>query len=239
MYHEFDMSLVRNEMKFSFLGRHKISGPPRLMPLHGYLDTDYHNRTFWAYGNQWPGRPAWDEKMTLHKGQLIVLNDDQLITFQLFPYKGGKTGGKSKPGDGYGLRASKPNSVHEAERKESPQSGKKGRGGGKKGDGAVWNLVDMTFPVRVRGMVLVGNHVLVAGTAGEQTDDPEKLLAALRNQGPAELWRINAENGEVIEKMKLTAAPVFDGLIAAGARVFVSQENGTVVCLGGIEGEKE
>jgi len=236
MYHEFDMSLVRNEMEFSFLARYRVAGAPRLMPLHGYLDTDYFNRTFWIFGNQWPGRPAYDEKMTGFTGQLIVMNDAQLITFQVFPYKGGKSGGKSKPGDGYGLRASRLNKVHETRMREIPRGGKKNKGVKESGGGEAWKRVDKEFPVRGRGMVLAGNHVFAAGTAGEQTDDPEKLLAALRNQGPAELWRIIAKDGEVISKLKLTAAPVFDGLIAAGDRILISLEDGTVVCLDESEG---
>jgi len=131
----------------------------------------------------------------------------------------------------YGLRASKLNRIREAQREEIPNRGKKSKGIGETGEGVTWNRVGKDCPVRVRGMVLAGNHLLVAGTVGERSDDPEKWLAALRNQGSAELWRINAEDGEVIRTLHLTAAPVFDGLIAAGGRVFISQEDGTVVCL--------
>ena len=59
------------------------------------------------------------------------------------------------------------------------------------------------------------------------------------HQGPAELWRINADSGEVIETLKLTTGPVFDGLIAAGARVFISLENGTLGCLDEAKGEEK
>ena len=234
IYHEFDMSLARKKMEFSFLGRHRVPGPPRLMPLHGYLDADYFSRTFWIYGNQWPGRPAKDEAMTGYKGQLIVLNDTLLLSYQAYPNKGGKGGGGFIIGSGYGLRASRLKKVHEVQQEQVPKRRKRGRRGGKTGDAASWSRVGKEeFPVRVRGMALAGNHVLVAGSTREDSDDPEKRLAALRNQGPAELWRLNAENGEVIETLDLMAAPVFDGLIAAHGRLFISLRNGRVLCYEG------
>ena len=46
------------------------------------------------------------------------------------------------------------------------------------------------------------------------------------------LWAVSAETGEKLSETKLAAAPVFDGMIAAGGNLFVSTVRGTVVCLG-------
>jgi len=215
-FHAFDMSLVKMKTKVAFEGPFKVPGSPRLMPMNGYLDTDYFNRTHWAYGTQWPCRAGMGLK------KLLVLSDTHMVTFQTRP-KGGVVFDM-----GYSLQISGRTNAKKVQKKQIPA---------KKKDEESSGMTLDKLPVRVRGMVLAGNQILVAGTRGEKSDDPEKRLAALLNQGPAELWRINADSRQVIETFKLTAGPVFDGLIAAGARVFISLENGTVVCLGATAAE--
>ena len=41
-----------------------------------------------------------------------------------------------------------------------------------------------------------------------------------------------AHNGAVFQEMRLEASPVWDGLAAAAGRLYVSLENGSLVCLG-------
>ena len=45
------------------------------------------------------------------------------------------------------------------------------------------------------------------------------------------LLAVDKRNGQRITEMELDCVPVFDGLIAANGRLFVSQKDGSVVCL--------
>ena len=40
-------------------------------------------------------------------------------------------------------------------------------------------------------------------------------------------------DGKVISEYELDSAPVFDGMIAADKKLFISMTDGSIVCLGG------
>jgi len=86
-------------------------------------------------------------------------------------------------------------------------------------------------PVRVKAMVIAGATLFVAGTPDiVAPDDP---WAAIEGRKGAVLWSISAETGKKLAEHALDGPPVFDGLTAAGGRLFLSQANGTIVCLTG------
>ncbi|MBN1418605.1 MAG: PQQ-binding-like beta-propeller repeat protein [Planctomycetes bacterium] len=76
------------------------------------------------------------------------------------------------------------------------------------------------LPIRVRAMVLAGDLVFAAGPADEEGG--EALLVA-----------VSARDGAVRARHRLDAAPVFDGMAAAEGRLYISLEDGRLVCLGG------
>jgi len=89
------------------------------------------------------------------------------------------------------------------------------------------------IPLQVRAMVLAGDTLFAAGwldavgvkpPAGETVPD-----AANR---PAELWVVSPEDGRQVAACDLAAPPVFDGMIAAGGRLYLAGLDGTVRCLG-------
>jgi hypothetical protein len=43
---------------------------------------------------------------------------------------------------------------------------------------------------------------------------------------------VSAADGQKLSEIELPATPVFDGMIAAGGRLFVSLEDGSLACLG-------
>jgi len=98
-----------------------------------------------------------------------------------------------------------------------------------------------------RGMVLAGETLFVAGPpdlvdeeqAFRQIRDPEveqalrEQAAALTSEKGAVLWSVAAGDGRKLAECRLDASPVFDGMAAAGARLYLAAENGRVVCLEG------
>jgi hypothetical protein len=51
-------------------------------------------------------------------------------------------------------------------------------------------------------------------------------------QSPASLMAFEARDGQDLKHVPLEAQPVFDGLVAAGSRLYMSLVDGSVVCLG-------
>ena len=46
------------------------------------------------------------------------------------------------------------------------------------------------------------------------------------------MWVVSAADGRKLEEHRLDAAPVFDGMMAANGRVYVSALDGRITCLG-------
>lgn len=64
--------------------------------------------------------------------------------------------------------------------------------------------------------------------------DAACVVAAMnpnRENGGGEVWVLAAGDGKVVQKVKLDAPPAFDGLAIAGGKVFVTLQDGSVVCL--------
>jgi len=85
-------------------------------------------------------------------------------------------------------------------------------------------------PVNVRAMVLAERNLFVAGPPDVvPANDP---LAALEGRKGGVLWTISARDGEMTAQSTFDAPPVFDGLIAADRRLFLSTTDGRVLCFG-------
>ncbi|MBN1345527.1 MAG: PQQ-binding-like beta-propeller repeat protein [Phycisphaerae bacterium] len=98
----------------------------------------------------------------------------------------------------------------------------------------------------VRAMALAGKTLFVAGPPDVVDEerafyrpDDEGVRKALAEQSEAMagkkgglLWAVSAGDGKRQGDVALDAPPVFDGMAAAGGRLFVALQNGRVVCLG-------
>jgi hypothetical protein len=107
-------------------------------------------------------------------------------------------------------------------------------------------LVDQP-PLIARAMALTSDAIFVAGPpnviderkAYRMPDDPDVLAKlqyqeeALEGQYGGQLWAVGKADGEVRARYTLDTIPVFDGLAAAGGRLFVSTVDGRVLCLAG------
>ena len=63
----------------------------------------------------------------------------------------------------------------------------------------------------------------VAAKAAEQ-------VAALKGKRGALLRAVSAQDGRTLNELELDECPVFDGMAAAGGRLFISTMDGNVVC---------
>ncbi len=74
----------------------------------------------------------------------------------------------------------------------------------------------------VHGLALAANAALFASrTKDAKSGEPRGLLRL-----------VSLADGKKLAEAPLDAPPTYDGLAIAGAKAYVSLENGTVVCLG-------
>lgn len=174
-----------------------------LITTHGFLTVAENEGKYWTYGNRWPG---WDRKMRNVPafGQLLVFSKKTI----------------------YGV-----NTYTENVRV------RRGRTLGKKGPrifarkhGAKKDAWSVHVPINVRAMVLAGGKLFLAGPPDAiPADDP---LAAIEGRKGGMLWSLSAKDGKKTETCRLDASPVFDGMIAASGRIYVSDLSGHIRCIG-------
>ncbi len=84
------------------------------------------------------------------------------------------------------------------------------------------------LPIHVRAMVLADKILFVAGpTIEKENGEP----APSSPSGGAQLLAVAAADGEILAKYHLEAAPVFDALAVVAHRLYLTLENGSVICM--------
>lgn len=218
----------------------------------GLLDGSWYNRTFWMYSQRWPGFQLANQAPKT--GQLLVVDQEKTYAVRVFYRRNVHSPMFYQGKEGYLLFAdyntNEPQLVgEEGSRKPIrwlPQSDyPRGRGdevraleseafgldkmiGYTRAEPAVWT---QWLPVRIRGMVKAGDNLFVAGAP--DIFDPDDPFAALEGRRGASLVAVSGDDGEKLSEVALDYPPVFDGLIAAGGRLFISLTDGSVVCLAG------
>lgn len=79
-------------------------------------------------------------------------------------------------------------------------------------------------------MVPAGGTLFVAGPPDVMDEaDP---YAAFEGRKGAVLWSLAAADGKKLAVSELKSSPVFDGMIAAGGRLYIAATDGKVLCFG-------
>jgi len=216
------------------------------------LDGSWYNRTFWMYSRRWPGYQLANQAPKT--GQLLVVGEEKTYAVRVF-YRRNVHSPMFFPGkEGYLLFAdvntNEPQIVGEPGARTPvrwlPQSDySRARGnavrkleseafgldkmiGYTRAEPPVWKL---WLPVRIRAMVKAGPTLFVAGPP--DTFDADAPYAPFEGRRGATLVAVSAEDGKKLAQLALDSPPVFDGMIAARGRLFVSLSDGSVVSLAG------
>lgn len=104
------------------------------------------------------------------------------------------------------------------------------------------------IPIYARAMVLAGHQLFVAGPPDiideestfqkltERDPQVQELLAeqddALNGEQGGLLLAVDADTGQIAHQIKLKTLPVWDGLAGANGRLFLSTQDGRVICYG-------
>jgi outer membrane protein assembly factor BamB len=84
-----------------------------------------------------------------------------------------------------------------------------------------------SLKIHIRAMVLADKVIFIAGPRMETGDGQIDL----NESRPAVLIAISASDGNELARYQLDSTPVFDGMAAAYGRLYVSMENGNLLCM--------
>lgn len=186
------------------------SGGKHLFTTAGYLDSSWFNRTFWKMGPAQTTGP-----MVLGEG----------VAYGVEPFTARSRDVVFQPGRGaYRLRCI---SV-------DPPTGDRPAGRGQSKNranrpGAARLVWDQPVGIRITAMVRAGDTIFVAGSPDVvDATDPH---GAWEGRKGGVLAAFSAADGTPIAEIKLPAPPVWDGMAAAGGRLYLSLGDRKVVCL--------
>ena len=230
------------------MGRHVFS-------TAGLLDDTWWNRTFWMYSERWPG--FYIGNQAPKAGQLLVVGHTATYAVKCYTRRNMHSPMFFPGTSGYLLFAD--DNDNEPVLYGQPGAAKplkwlpdvKVEPYDYKGNHITDRYDDFTFeidkgtgftraeppvwaqwvPVRIRGMVLAGDTLFVAGPP--DVLDPKDPLAAFEGRKGGALWAVSAKDGKKLAEYTLESPPVFDGLIAAEGRLYISTVGGNVLCFYG------
>ncbi len=213
----------------------------------GFLDDSWWHRTYWMYGRSFISAAGGWYLATYQapSGRILVVDGDKAYGFGRAPMRVIGT-----PNTYHLFACAK----HPELINPNPKAPPRKRGS------SIYGRVTPTrlkyawsegVPLLGRALVATENALLVAGppaTADEQEvyarfGDPEiqarmaDHVAAFEGRKGGLLLAVSKEDGSRLGAWKLDGAPVFDGLIAAGGRLFVATLDGRVLCLGSGSGK--
>ena len=101
--------------------------------------------------------------------------------------------------------------------------------------------------IQVRAIVLADKTLFIAGPPDIVDEekaffalDDDAVLAKLSEQSEllrgkdgARLWAVSAKDGRKLSELRLDSLPVWDGMIAAGGKLYLTTMNGEVACFSG------
>ena len=221
-------SLYLRQVRFDLDGKRQAQGAVHLFSSAGYLDGDWWHRTYWILGSRFPsGWGSWPNLGNrVPAGRLLVADATDIYGYGRNRYhRDGSHWGLS--GTGYRLFGAGRTPKKLAA--PAPAKKKARRGGPRVAVDVHWSR---EIPVVARALVLAGKTLFVAGPPDTGKPD-EALAAALGGRKGGLLWAVGTADGKQLGEVKLASPPVFDGMAAAGGRLYLATLDGKVVCLAG------
>jgi outer membrane protein assembly factor BamB len=208
----------------------------------GFLDDTWWHRSYWVYGQSFAGgHSGWYQAGRFApSGRILVFDDTTVYGFGRKPmYFRWRT-----PLEYHLFAADKQAQIVE----DSPVPHEGGAGMGEIRPQHTEYDWSKAVKLQARAMLLADKVLFIAGPPdlldeeelysqmGEEGlkgyRELEDQSAALKGEQGALLWAVSAEHGKILAEYPLGSLPVFDGMSAAGGKLYLSLMNGTVVCMG-------
>jgi hypothetical protein len=201
-------------------------GPLRLMATGGFLDDSGFDRLYWIRARSWPGvHFAYEAPQ---QGEIVVFDGTTTYAAKTFRHRFSRSPYYAPGKDGNLIVADDTANGPAVSRDNLPRAA-----------AARINLLlpwrrksppkwELQIPMRTRAMVLAGDTLFLAGPPDVvDEDDP---LAAIEGRKGALLWAVSTADGKRLTEYRLDVPPVFDGLIAAGGKLYMTTADNSVTC---------
>ena len=201
-------------------GAEQSSTVPHLFSPAGFLDDSWWHRTYWLYGTKMSsGFRDWAlAGSQLPGGEILVTDGSVIYGYGRSNYA--KHGSHARLGlTGYRLFAADPQL--ENARKPPPDLDASAS--------SVKFRWAAEVPQLVRAMLLADQTLWIAGPPDSR--DLAEAAAGLEGKRGGLLWAVSASDGKRLSEYRLDSPPVFDGMAAAGGRLYLSLDDGRVLCL--------
>ena len=230
-------------------GKRTEEAKPHLFAIAGLLGEEWFVRSYWIVGQGKPsaGWGGWARAANAFPaGRILCFDDDNIYGYGRTAVAGGPTGHRM---DTYhlfaaGRRAPAVQPTPAPQPKAQPgKKAPKGRATRAKKPAApkkgapLWSQSDSLI---ARAMAKGGDRLAVVGPIdlGKKTQG----ILAFENEAEARagfsgakgvfLRIVSAADGKTISQCKIPTLPVFDGMAAAGGKIYISLKDGSVVCYG-------
>jgi len=238
-------SIFMRQMRLDKQGDVQPSNVPHLFSATGFLDDTWWHRTYWQFGyGMSGGYTRWFAAGEVRpSGRLMVIDAERIYGFgrlNQLDYVGSHVGLGSTQYLLYAASRSDFDNTVRNERKSSlPWTAKKPD---------IPTLWQAQIDLLARGMVLCGQVLFLTGPpdlfAAARGDVPHPYTPipaeSLRLQREAMdgergslLWAVSAVDGKKLSETRVDGLPVWDGLIAARGRLYLTMQDGTVRCFSG------
>lgn len=202
------------------LGDRKVS--PHLMCNDAFVDKTWFDRSYWTYGDRWPG--YYFAYNAPKSGQILVFDDETTYGLHVFTERRGHSP-MHKPGSG-GYELFADDNDNQLTLRPTAAGREKGSGYSR----AMPPKWSKKIPIRAQALVLAGDRLFLAGPPDVvPKNDP---MASFEGRKGARMWAVDASNGKKLAEYKLKTLPAFDGMIAAEGRLYLCTADGRVICMG-------
>lgn len=221
-------SIFMRHMRFDLDGVVQEQDVPHLFSPAGFLDDSWWHRTYWIVGTKMEaGWGRWPRAGNImHSGRLLVLDRSDIYGY-----------GRDRYGNSLhiGLRGTHYRLFAASRELLPPEKPTSKAAGQKKGRRAppksrVKYLWSQRVPLIVRAMVLADRTLFIAGPPDSDWEGDD-AVAAWEGRRGALLWAVSASDGRKLREYKLKSPPIFDGMIAAEGRLYISTQDGRVICM--------
>jgi len=196
--------------------------PPHLIPTPGFLEGIPHHRTFWTIDTT--SRYDITTGLQAAHGDILVLDGRRF--YEVRGYKPARISPFDPRQNGYTLFAG----VYRPAKDTVLQKRGRRRPRRLRIFSKAEPLWTAHIPLTGKALALAGDQIFVAGTP--VAFPPDDLAKAYEGRMGGVLWAGSASTGQRSAQVKLDAPPCWDSLAVADGHLFLSLQDGTVLCFG-------
>ncbi len=218
---EFDFDGKRKKIVSSstFL-KEQIGRGAHLFSAAGFLDDTGFHRVHMIYGRSYVGGHSLNHFSPKHApaGRMLVFDDESVYAFARLPKLHGWRQHKMQ----FHIYSIKKDEMSKRKDKDPMATFKE------TDVNFNWSLKDPD--IYVNSMVLTKNNLFVAGPPAIGNEETQEAKDKWQGKEGGSLLCISSTDGNLLSEIKIESPPVFDGMIAAYGKIFISLQNGSVVC---------